>query len=195
MTEHPLVLVRDLAHEVRQHRVSLLKDLKKRGCPLVEVRDPSTGNQKAKAISRTDADAYIAAREAEGFGRSIKKASSNEGFIYAVAPDPELRPSRIRVGWTTALDQRLSCYRAIAPDLRVLRIWPAKTQAIEVAALMAAERFGTRVGQELFDASSVDALLRGLDDLFAALGIERCQIVPPPARAATVVPLAKSKRL
>jgi hypothetical protein len=171
MTEHPLILIRDLASEIGQHRVNLLKDLKRRGYTLVDVRNPTTGNQKAKAISRSDANAYPSERQRNGFGKSAKKDSCDEGFIYAIAPDPELRASHVKVGWTTNLNQRLDNYRTIAPELRVLRVWPAKTQAIETVALLVAKRFATQVGAELFDVPSINSFLEGLDGLFVALGI------------------------
>jgi hypothetical protein len=173
-TENSFILILDLAGEVGQHRVNLLKDLKRRGYELIDVRDPTTGNQKAKAVSRLDAEAYVTERQREGFGKSVKKGRPEEGFVYVIVPDPELRADRVKIGWTTNLDQRLGSYRAIAPELCVLRIWPAKTQAIETVTLLVAERFAARIGMELFDVPTINVFLQELDGLFAVLGIVSC---------------------
>jgi hypothetical protein len=67
MTEHYArpapVLVNDLAREINRHHTNVHRDLKKRGFALIDVRAPS--GQMMKALSRPEADRYLAARRAE----------------------------------------------------------------------------------------------------------------------------------
>jgi hypothetical protein len=170
-----LVSVNQFAKEVEQHPTNLTTALKKGAYSIHSMRGPT--RQTMNAITRADADRYIADRRDQGFlgNAVIKTKPEGFGVVYVVAPEPEFRPGRVKVGWTTNLDERFDSWRAVCPNLRVLRVWPTKNQAVEIVALMVAKRYGKRAAQELFDASSVDVLLAGLDAFFATLGVDPIQ--------------------
>lgn len=57
-----------------------------------------------------------------------------DGWVYVVAPIPEITLRRLKVGWTTIpLETRLAAYRAIAPFAIPLAAWPAAFGAEAVA--------------------------------------------------------------
>ena len=166
-------LVWALADERGTYVANVLRDLKQRRYAIVTVRTVS--GQRASAITNKDAEQYRTERLAEGFSDGGVKGSESSqtpsaGFVYALEPDPEVRPGRIKVGWSTNLAQRLATYRTIAPDLRVVRLWRAEAQSLEQIALMIGKRHGTQVSQEVFDAS--EGFMAALDALFALIGVE-----------------------
>jgi hypothetical protein len=165
------VLLKDLARQIGAHRSGFKRALENRGYSVFEVRASSSGNQKTLAISREDAERFRAEREAEIVHDVVaRQASPDKGFVYAVEVDPEMRPGRIKVGWSMNIAQRLATYRAIAPDLRVVGLWRADGQFLEQTALLVARRDGTRIGQELFD--NCEGLISALELMFLLLGIE-----------------------
>lgn len=95
--------------------------------------------------------------------------SVRPGEYYIVQPDPLERPNRLKLGFSANLDQRLREYRALCPDLRVLRRFP-QVMGVEVWAhryLMNGQRQSSR---EVFDVQDVDGLLRDADMFFSRVG-------------------------
>lgn len=93
---------------------------------------------------------------------------SGPGFVYVIEVDPELRPGRIKIGWSTKIEQRVTSYRTINPKIRVVRAWRRKAQSAEHAALAVGGGHGMQVGQrEVFDDKN-GKILAALDALFPA---------------------------
>ena len=75
--------------------------------------------------------------------------------------------TRIKIGWSEQLANRLNSYRTIVPDIRVLAVWHTTDSWFEQAALRRAEILGNRVGQELFEFQSIPDALNDIIELFA----------------------------
>lgn len=170
-----LVSVRQLAERLNLTRSALLKSLKARGVVLHNVRGTDTGFQSAKAITVEDAAAYEAWRNQSGAAFNSTPAAkvlAGSGTIYLVQPDPEARPDYLKIGWTQSPAGRFAEYRTLCPHLKVVRMWPAAQQAIEVAAIVAMKANADRqVGAELFS-GDLAKVVAALDALFRIMGVE-----------------------
>ena len=111
-------------------------------------------------------------------GQRVSGITPGTGVVYAVEIDPEKHPSRIKVGWSTNLPQRLATYSTIAPDLRLIGFWPAERQCLERAALLVAKQSAAQVGPELFD--DCGTLISELDALFKTVGVRNSAPSPSP---------------
>ncbi len=93
--------------------------------------------------------------------------AARDGVFYVLQLVPDLRPERIKFGWTQNIVKRLRPYRYAAPTYVLMRTW-ACTCAWEYRAIAAlTTNADTRLGREAFDVVSVDALLTRGDAFFA----------------------------
>jgi hypothetical protein len=144
---------------------------------------------KAHAVTKQDADRYLAARLAkrpliDGVKRAAPLRSTGPGFVFAVVADPEMRPSRIKVGWATDIVERLEPYRMIAPGLRVVGLWRAEGPFLEQTALLLAKRHGTQIGPEVFDGG--EKVIPALESMFLLLDVENV--------ASTIIDIEKAAK-
>lgn len=124
-----------------------------------------------------DADRLVQLRKDRGFALGRNTAPETPvkaeaaGCIYLLRLDPDL-PNRIKCGYSTNLQQRLSSHRTIAPRLEVLAVWEGAEWAERAAlAALAAVPEAERIGEEVFDLPAEQALER-LTTLFGLLGVE-----------------------
>ncbi|WP_200240371.1 GIY-YIG nuclease family protein [Thiohalocapsa halophila] len=127
---------------------------------------------------------YLTAQDAEVFLQRVKDeerlvpfpetetVSSGVSGVYAVEVPGYDGSTRIKIGWSDNIAERLNTYRTIIPDLRVLRVWLCYADWFERMTLAWAEKNGTQIGQELFEFEDKREALSSLDDLFANFGIE-----------------------
>lgn len=81
--------------------------------------------------------------------------------------------ARVKVGWSDSIMDRISTYRTIVPDLRVLAVWQTTDAWCERAALRCAEMLGKKVHQELFEFDDAETFLADVTDMFAKMGITK----------------------
>lgn len=94
--------------------------------------------------------------------------SQRLGGVYCVEVPSYDGRIRVKIGWADSFDDRLSTYRTIVPDLRILGLWPTRDQWMERAALKLAENIGARVFTELFEFEDNAAATSRLNELFFA---------------------------
>lgn len=125
------------------------------------------------ALSRADADRYLATRTSAGVVVPKPPIPNSVGGVYVVSPDPELRPNRVKIGWATDFAERLSTHRGIAPGMAVLRLYATHAPWTETMALWAAGTRARSIAPEVFDADDVADVLDALDRQFAGIGVSR----------------------
>ena len=167
------VTLKYLAAELGIDRSNLRKIVRRMGIDLLSVRTAESRNQLTHALTIEDADRVRETRKASGFEVSNSRevlADSGDGVFYAVVLDPEMRPNRIKVGFTNSLESRLSTYRTGNPDLKLLASWPCK-RSWEAAALAAVGALDSAslVAGEVYDCQSQLEIVNRCDDLFALL--------------------------
>lgn len=89
----------------------------------------------------------------------------NEGAVYAIATVPDIRLSRLKVGWTTGLGVRMSSYITLAPTALVLGVWTGCVHSERRAHSVVDGRIGA---SEVFEChnvwSTIEALARAMVD-------------------------------
>lgn len=72
--------------------------------------------------------------------------------VYVVAVAPELRLSRVKIGWTSKIGERLATFATVAPTALLLGLWPGSEADEAAAHLIADGRIGS---SEVFDCRDV----------------------------------------
>ena len=117
MKHDEYITIRDLSEELKLDRSNLRKYVKKLGIETTRIRVPEYGNQLSSALTRDDADKVRRTRMASGFG---DVDLDNSGWFYIAVPDPTARPTRVKLGYTNSVDNRLKDYRIANPEVSLL---------------------------------------------------------------------------
>jgi hypothetical protein len=141
----------------------------KQGFSFARIRTMDSQNQLTLALSKEDAEALYELRRSQGFSQSGLSVNNGHGFFYAVQPLPDLAPTRIKFGWANDPISRLSAYKTIAPEARILKSWPCYS-SWEQAAIASITRVGCKqIGIEIFSCDSIDAMLERCNDFFSLM--------------------------
>ena len=135
---------------------------------------PDSGGQPAMVVTREEADRLLKHRADAGFSPSsgeeaISAGRADIGVFYVIRLVPDLKPSRLKLGFATDPTTRLSQHRTSAPTAMIERTWPCRRAWERTAADCATAVGAVRIGMEVFDVESVEAVLLSLDELFAML--------------------------
>ena len=118
-----MITLRTLAEELGMDRSHLHKYVKKIGIETTKIRTRDSGNQPTSAVTEEQAELIRKRRKDDGYqprqeeGR-LRTVTTDEGWFYIVLPDSEMRPGRVKLGFTGDLAARLSEYRTIAPEAK-----------------------------------------------------------------------------
>lgn len=165
-----LVYVTHLADELGYTKAALHRVVYRAGIEPQRVASDFSRGQRTLAITAEEADRVRAStRERDTSVPAPETTHPDEGVFYAVVVDP-IRPGRVKLGFTSDLEQRLSSYRTSSPEVQVLFAIPCRRgwEATSMAALTNVEGC-SRVGREVFDYSDSDALSERAGNWFAML--------------------------
>lgn len=150
---------------------AMKKSLARAGLPYHRVR---INGRQVFAVTKEDADSFIEGKTTSGVLIEPRYLAAPEiGGVYLIRPDPEVRPNRIKIGWTDNFDARLKMHRCIAPELEVLCLWCTSYEWMERMALnLTACLPGTiNVSGEVLDVVDFRAVVSGLSDCFQSQGV------------------------
>jgi len=164
-----VVLLKDLADELGLDKSNMRRYVLKQGFQPIKVRTPESRGQKTLALSNEDAEAIRALREEQGF-LSIRSINDNgKGWFYIIQLLPDLKPDRVKLGFTNSVESRLQAHRTAAPTAKVLRAWPCK-RTWEVAVIDCITQVHcSTVGFEVFDCEKLDALIEKAETFFSLM--------------------------
>jgi hypothetical protein len=121
------------------------------------------------ALSAADAAALLEIRATQGFIGSRSPVMNGHGWFYLIQTVPDLDPLRVKLGFTADVKQRLNEHRTINPTAEVVKSWPSRS-SWELAAIASATRDGyRRIGQEVYQCESIDAITARLDAFFSIM--------------------------
>ncbi len=165
------VLLKELATEWGVDRTTVKRYARRHGIAFVWVRDADTGNQQVQALTVEDAEAMREARTVEGYGPQARIVEANgAGFFYVVQLLPTLQPGRVKLGHATDVEARLGSYRTVCPEACIVGRWACR-KSWEAAAIRAATAGqADRIGQEVFLAEDVDAVVAAAERFFGMMG-------------------------
>ena len=168
--ETEFVTLKSLSETMSMDRSQLRKYIIAKGFTPFKVRTADSRNQANSALTPEEADRIIEIRASEGFainGRRDPTVLGDWGYFYMVSPDPEVRPNRVKLGFSKNIDDRLTEYRTISPGATAIcfnscrRIW-------EQAAMAAVTNFEgcIHVGGEVYECTGSKAMEERMDAFF-----------------------------
>ncbi len=160
------VTIRQLATEFQVDFNYLSKWVKKHGFEMLYVRAPGTRAQPLSALVKEDAEQVKEMWSRKLIGRETKQASTVGWFYIIYTPE---QSNRIKVGFSTDVDARLSAFRIFAPTASLVECWPCKA-GWELAAIASLTREGCKsISREVFDCDSVEAVKQRGEAFFALM--------------------------
>jgi len=167
-----LVPLTEIARRLGLDRSNARKWLLKNGFHFLKIRTPATRGQLTLAMPEEDVNAAIELRKQQGFpvgrerGVAAVSQSSDGGCFYVVQVVPEFSPNRIKLGFTTNVNQRLASYRTVAPTAKLVKTWPCGFSWEQAAIACATKDECEKIGAEVYDCANLDEVLSRLDQFF-----------------------------
>ena len=94
-----------------------------------------------------------------------KQTGSDDGVFYVILLIPEYSKTRIKVGFTENMENRLRSHMVSAPTAEIIKTYPCK-RSWEGYMLAVVERHGRCIRTEVFDIPKLDPLLKDLATAF-----------------------------
>ena len=151
-------------------RSHLLKYIKAGKYGYIDIefrRDRNKQNQKVATISKKDLESIKKFRETEGFGTD-KVVKSTKGVFYIIQTNPHSIPSRYKFGFTNDLSNRIRSYKSVCPNLKIIDKYPCDS-IHELPLLKMIQKYGKRVGQELFEIKDLEVIKKDIKDVLSKL--------------------------
>ena len=103
------------------------------GLPPHRMRMPGEGRGQCMVVF-TPEEADLIRKEVQKRNRSPKPGipvydqpfAARQGVLYLVQPDPEKRPERMKLGFTTSINGRLLEFCQISPSTVLVKSWPCR---------------------------------------------------------------------
>jgi hypothetical protein len=133
----------------------------------MQTRDSGVG-PAALTFSMKEADIIVAARKnvfPDG-DRANRDALSDTGWLYLIQLVPELDPKRIKLGFASNVEDRLSQLQTAAPTARCIKQWPSKRTWELTAIDCLTDELCKLIRNEVYECGDIDALCRKADRFF-----------------------------
>ena len=166
MTVSNYITIKRLGDEIGMDRSNLRKYVNSLGINMVKIRTPDAGNQLSNAITLEEAKLVKKARQESGF-MDVPMNRKGEFYLIVLNGDvPGIRP-RVKLGFTTDLENRIQDYRTTNPHCYYVGRWECE-KAWEQAAIYAVTNYDgcNHVGGEVYDCFMVEILLKRCDRFF-----------------------------
>jgi hypothetical protein len=126
-------------------------------------------------LPKSDIAALLQSLIVDGFSISAEgKGMTPRINFYLVQPDPEMRPTRVKLGTTDSLKGRIATYRCICPELLQIGHWHSyQTWEKTVMDLCIGDGLIRRIKDEVFETNDLNRLKCRLDELFTKLNAAR----------------------
>ena len=164
------VSIGECADLLNMDRSNLLKAIKsgKYGHITLELRrDRNKQNQKVTTISKEDFETIKKYRESEGYGTE-KVVKSTKGVFYIIQTNPHDIPLRYKFGFTNDLDNRIRSYKSVCPNMKIIEKYPCDS-IHELPLLKMIQKYGKRVGQELFEVKDIETIKKDIEEVLNKL--------------------------
>src|SRR4051812_20397252 len=111
----------DIASLLKMNKGNLIKFIKKRGYKTVSYRSENNRGQMVKGLNEDDYQDLLNYRKNGVYLINEDKIQKDEFYLILLAP--ELSPNRVKLGFTSDLEQRMEQYRTICPTNRLIQSW------------------------------------------------------------------------
>jgi len=167
------VTMTEIAARLNLDRSHARKYVLKHGFTFMKVRTPESRNQLTLALSPQDADTIVEIREKNGYPtersgfKSIQPiVNESQGYFYIIQLIPELAPKRVKLGFATDVDARLSAHKNTAPTATVIKTYPCM-KVWEAAAISSITRVECKnIGGEVFECVNLKRMIQRAEEFF-----------------------------
>lgn len=172
-----LIPLRVIAKELNMDRSNARKFICKHKFETVKARDIESGNQMALCVTEDVFDSILLARKNMGFNTSLQEHEITQarvddlekGLFYIIRLVPDIYAQRIKIGFTTDINSRLSTFKTTSPAAEIVKTWKC-IHSWEACAIRCATREDcVRHGQEVYDFGDIDKVVKRLDAFFFLL--------------------------
>lgn len=160
------ISIKELSNRIGIDRSNVLKLLKKSGIKTQNRRMPDSRNQLCSTITKEQANEIIAHRKEIGFLNSGKSVDSEIGFFYIVQLIPEFTLSRIKLGFSNDVSNRLAQFRTVVPKAKILKTWPCRRSWEQTITDALVSKNCKHINNEIYDCDDIDSLLKRADEFF-----------------------------
>lgn len=168
MNENKYVTLTQLASELGLDRSNMRKYVLKHGFSPVRIRTPRSRGQLTLALTLDEAETIRELRQSQGFVKS-QPVENSTGYFYIIQLIPEFAPNRVKLGFASDVQARLSTHRTSAPTARLVKFWPCK-RSWESTAIASMTRIECElIAGEVFECRSLAGLIARSDEFFAIL--------------------------
>lgn len=176
----------ELAQKLNMERSSARKFMIKHGFTPERVRTIDSKNQLTLALPEEEAERLLELRQSLGFTASPTAVPKSKGFFYAIQLIPEYNPNRIKLGFATNVNARLSSHRTSAPTATLLKTWACELlwEPVAIASITRIEC--THITDEVYECINIDNLIQRTDAFFAIMPshsaqrpADPCPAIPP----------------
>lgn len=137
------------------------------------------GSNKKYFLTKKDGEEYIRMVKEEKDNKPKNNATdiaSKTSGIYCIEVPSFDGTTRIKIGWSTDIKERINDYRTIVPDLRVRATFCTHLRWCENLALRLAECHGRKIHTELFEIVDYDDYISELFEILEKLEINEVKI-------------------
>jgi len=171
MSFDDIVSLKQLADALGMDRSHARRYILRQGFRPVKRRTPDSGGMLALTLTREESERLVALRKDQGFFSETpgKPISEEEGFFYIIQLIPEYDPNRVKLGFATTLEDRLSQHRTSAPTATVRSSWPCR-KAWEQTVISAITAVNCRlILNEVYECDSIEDLVGRGNAIFSLL--------------------------
>jgi hypothetical protein len=182
MSEHAEkrpVRVADLANKIGKNPGIVKRMLDSRSIAAFKLKE---GQNTPWFVSLDDAQRFetLLSNEADGvYYRPADKKQDERSLsgVYLIEVPSFGNQTRLKIGWSEKISDRIATYRTIVPDLRIIAIWYTNKSHNEQVALDIARNHlmagsgGNQVFQELFEFADQQVVVNRIKDVFLAMGL------------------------
>jgi hypothetical protein len=144
----------------------------KNNCPTVKwLVSRDENGQKCFVFDQEDVNLILNTRTQQGYLNTTKiLPTEDSGKFYVIQIIPDLDPKRIKLGFTSDLENRLNAHKTICPQLKLLANYPCK-KIWEKTSIQYLKNSSSLelIGGEVFTAPDIQKTLDVANQLFLLL--------------------------
>ena len=158
------ITLKQLSEEFGVDRSNLRKYIINLGFTPIKVRSKNN-HQLVSALNISEAESVREKRKEEGYLRN-QTIQNGDGYFYIIQPIPEFAPQRIKLGFTTNINGRISTYKTISPNAKLIKAYNCKP-TWELAAIASITKNNCElILNEVYETNNLEELIKNADTFF-----------------------------
>ena len=169
MEETEFISVIQFAKEIGIDRSHARKYILSLGLRPKKRRTAESRNQLTLTLTKEEARFAAQQRHKNGFQNSYEVVKFDAGVFYIIQLIPEFDPGRIKLGFASVVEERLSQHKTVAPTARLIKTWPCKRSWESTVMDCLSFAKCRLIRNEVFECDDLEMLINLGDKLFSIL--------------------------